>query len=367
MKTIIGFYLRRRFLNKTAIILNAVIFLALGLVFHLDKIMAGKEELPVYLDASCSSVADKLMDMDRIYIVSVEDLDEYHTLHYEDGWILQICKGDGHGVSEKVENDLRKIRKDRYLQGADLKTREFLERYSADFTVELQDHSTFDVNTIVISIVFYLVLTYSNMIANELVYEKASHTLGMLISLVGERVHFVSKIRTAYLSLMIQGLSVLVSFLIWLFVRFQEDHLRGLLKYLDSSEVTAGISLSRDKALLILFIVVAGLLLVQIIMLIITSLLKNSEEVATFQNIYYILLIIIYYVFIMKNQTDITVGGIRSLLSYVPVFSMLIMPVRLISSTASMVEGMISLIITITVTVITAEAYLSGYRRILLK
>ena len=367
MKTIISFYLHRRFLNKTAILLNVVIFVAFGVLFHLDKILSEKKEYPVYLDASCSSVADKLMDMDRIYAVSTEELDEYHTLHYEDGWILQICQGDGRSVGEKVENDLRKIRKDRYLLGADLKTREFLDQYCAEFTVKLLDQSPFDINTLMVSVIFYLVLTYSNMIANELVYEKASHTLGMIISLVGERIHFFSKIRTAYLSIMIQGLSIAVSFLVWLFIRFQEDHLRGLLKYLESNEMAADISLSGEKVWLILLIVVAGLLLIQIIMMIITSLLKNSEEVATFQNIYYILLVIIYYVFILKNQTDISIGSFRSLLSYMPVRSMLIMPIRLLNSTATIIEGMISLVITLTATVVIAEAYLSSYRRVLLK
>ena len=367
MKTIIGFYLHKRFLNKTAILLNAVIFAAVGLLFHLDMIMADKQELPVYLDASCGSVAEKLMDMDEIYTVNVEDREDYHTLHYDEGWILKVSSGDGSKIAGKVEDDLRKIRKDRYLRGADLKTREFLQQYTEELSVILRDDESVDANTIVLSVIFYLILTYSNMIANEMVYEKASHTLEVIISLVGERIHFISKIRTAYLSLMIQGVAVLVSFLVWLFVRFQEDHLRGLLKYVNNTEGISTVSLSRGKIILILSIVIAGLLLIQIIMQIITSLLKNSEEVATFQNIYYILLVVIYYVFILKKQSNITGGLISGVFSYLPVASMLVMPVRLIESSASLPEGMISLIITVTFTVVMAEAYLSRYRKILLK
>ena len=367
MRTVIGFYLRRRFYNRTALILNLVLFLAVGVVFHLDKIFAEKEEYPVYLDASCQKVAVQLISLDSLYIDSTEEVDKYHILHYDEGWLLQICEGNGLEVRNKVETDLRELRKQRYLQGADLKTREFLDRFCQSFKVETQKVNRIDASMVMVSVVFYLVLTYSNMIANEFIYEKASHTLELVISLIGERVHFLSKLITAYLSLMIQVLSVVISGLLWLFIRFQEDHLRGLLEYANSSEITEGISLSVEKRLLIFVSIVAGLLLLQIIMLIITSLLGNSEEVAAFQNIYYILLVIIYYVFILKNQTDLFTGALAGLLSYVPIASMLVMPLRLINNTASTAEALISLIITVTVTAVSCEAYLSRYRRILLK
>lgn len=367
MKTMILFALEKRFLNKTAIILNIAIFLALGVFFHVDKIIAEKEDYPVYLDYSCSEVAVRLMNTDRIYIDDITGIKEYHTLHYENGWKLYLYGGNNEKLRSKIENDLRNIRKEEFLKTADIKEKKFLEDFSKNFETEIYHHKQVDLNTIILSAVFYLILTYSNMIANELIYEKACHTLETTISITGPTKHLLSKIVTAYLSFLIQALSVIVSTVIWIFIRYAEDRLKGLVMYLNKNNEVFSLNIPTGKLLMALAIIVSGLLLLQIIMLIITSCLADSEEAAAFQNIYYILLIAIYYFSVLKGENDLISGIMSEILSFAPVISMLIMPVRLLVGTAGVIDGFLSLCITVTVTVITVEIYLHNYLRIMTK
>lgn len=367
MKTMILFALEKRFLNKTAIILNIAIFLALGVFFHVDKLTVEKEEFPVYLDYSCSEVAVRLMNTDRIYIDDIKDIKEYHILHYENGWKLYLYGGSNETLRNKVENDLRIIRKEQFLKTADLKEKNFLEEFSRSFETEVYHHKQVDMNTVILSAVFYLILTYSNMIANELIYEKACHTLELIIGITGAARHLFSKIVTAYLSLLIQALFVTVSTVIWIFIRYAEDRLKGLIMYLNKSAEGFSLNIPTGKILMALIIIVSGLLLLQIIMLIITSCLSDSEEAAAFQNIYYILLIAVYYFFVLKGENGLISGIMSEILSFMPVISMLIMPVRLLSGTAGVIDGFLSLSITVIVTVITIEVYLHNYMRIMTK
>ena len=367
MKTMVRFSLEKRFLNKTAIILNIVIFLALGIAFHVDKITGEKEEYPIYLDYSCSDVTIRLMNTDKIYINNKNGIDEYHILHYENGWRLYLYGNDNQKLRNKVETDLRNIRKEQFLKNADLKEKKFLEDFSQRFETEVYHKEFIDINTVIVSVVFYLILTYSNMISNELVYEKASHTLELVMGIVGERAHLFSKIITAYLSLMIQVAMVVISAVIWIFIRFAEDHLKGLITYLNKSAGVSEINIPLGTIVLTFIIVITGLLLLQIIMMIITSCLSGSEEVAVFQNIYYIVLVAVYYFFILKGESGIMTDRLTEIMSFIPVASMLTMPVRLFSDSVNLMECFASIVITVTVTVITVEVYLRNYRRLLTK
>ncbi len=367
MKTMIRFALEKRFLNKTAIMLNIAIFLALGIFFHADKITVEKEDYPVYLDYSCSEVAVKLMNSDSIYINNTDGIKEYHTLHYEDGWKLYLHGTDNEELRHKVENDLRKLRKQEFLKTADLKEKKFLEEFTRSFETEVCHQSLLNMNTVIMSVVFYLILTYSNMIANELVYEKACHTLELIIGITGAAKHLFSKIITAYLSLMIQMTSVITGTVIWIFIRFAEDRLKGLIMYLNRNTGISSVNVPADRLIMALLIVVAGLLLLQIIMLVITSCLSDSEEVASFQNIYYIRLIAVYYFLVFRGENSILSGLMAEIMSYVPIMSMMIMPVRLLSDTAGIAEGFLSLCITVIVIAVTVEIYLHNYLKILTK
>ena len=362
MKHVIEFTLRRRFLNTTAIILNVVIFLGMGVLCHIDLILSDNKE-KVYVGES--EISEALLNGDEMYTQNEEEAG--YVLYYEEGWKLE-CRGqEDKEVVYKVENDIRAIVSKRLLNNADLLEREFIEKYCQSVEVIKSEKSLIDINMIVVSAVFYLVLSYSNLIANELIYEKSSHTLELMLIAIGEKVHLISKIVTAYLSLAIQGMMILVSGIFWFIIRYNEDRLRGLITFLSKNAETDMISVDGGMIFMIIVLVLSALLLIQLIMLIITSLYTNSEETAVFQNVYYVLLIIRYYLFIINGNADLVNGTLTEILSYLPLTSMIFMSIRVLNGLADVLQILIATVINITVILILIRLYLPFYKRLLLR
>ena len=78
MKHVIEFTLRRRFLNTTAIILNVVIFLGMGVLCHIDLILSDNKE-KVYVGES--EISEALLNSDEMYTQNEEEAG--YVLYYE--------------------------------------------------------------------------------------------------------------------------------------------------------------------------------------------------------------------------------------------------------------------------------------------
>ena len=367
MKDLVLFYLKRRFLGKLSIILAVVIFSGCGIMVHADKLINSKTEVFVYLDESCADIREQLMNRSGIYRDSKEDLDSFMVLYYENGWILTGQKEINEELRKQIEEDIKTVESDIYLKKADLVEKEFIERYRKSFSVRVEDSKKTDVGTLVISVVFYLVLTYSNLISNEIIYEKSTHMLDMIMCSVGEKAHFFSKIITAYLSLMIQGTWIALCGFFWLVIRFYEDHFRGIMDFARGYVDVEGVSLNGETVILVVLLVMVNLLLIQIMMMTVTCMFSDSEEAATFQNVYYVMLIGLYYLFIIKGDPVSDNTMILTVLSYVPVTSMAFMPIRALTGKAGNLDVLMVTVITVGILMVMVEILLPYYKKLLLR
>ena len=365
MKNLVSFYLKRRFLSRFTIILGIVVFGVCGFLAHADVLVKTDNRIIVYLDESCTNIKEQLMNRNRIYKENKEGSENYCTLYFEEGWILS-----GTDITEElrkqVEDDIRSVESEIYLRKADLIEKEFIERYRKSFTVRTEDSKKADISTLVISGVFYLILTYSNLISNEIIYEKSTHMLDMIICSVGERIHFFSKILTAYLSLIIQAGWIILCRFFWLVIRFTHDHFRGLLEFAQGYVDVDTISLNVESLILLSLLIILSLLFIQIIMMAGTCLFRDSEEAATFQNIYYVILIALYYLFVIKGGPVNRDTVVSTVLSFTPIVSMVFMPIRVLSGKAGALDIIMSTVITTGVLALMIEIMLPVYKKLLL-
>lgn len=367
MKNLVSFYLKRRFLSRFALVLGVVIFVMCAVMAHADRIISRKAEVSVYLDPSCAEIKEQLKNRSSMYKDSIKGLTDCCVLSYEEGWVLSCCKEITDEVIKQVENDIRAVESDIYLRKADIVEKEFIERYRKSFTVRTENSRKTDISTVIVSVIFYLILTYSNLIANEIIYEKATHMLDMIMCAVGARVHFFSKILTAYLSLLIQGSWILRCRIFWLIIRFSEDHFRGLLEFSRDYVDLEGINMNTSSFVLMIVLIVTGLLFIQIIMRTVTCMFRDSEEAATFQNTYYIVLVVLYYLSVIKGSPIDTNTAVSGVLSYVPIASMVFMPIRVVSGKANETDIIIATVITIGVIATAVELLLPQYKKLLLR
>ena len=366
MKNLITFYLKRRFFSRLTLILGLVLFRACGFITHADRLSETETKQTVYLDESCSFLAEQLISRSNIYRDTKNDTDNNCVLCYEDGWIL-TGKQITEELIRQVENDVRAVESEIYLRKADLVEKEFIERYKKSFTVSVKNNKKTDVSTLVVSAVFYLILTYSNLISNEIIYEKSTHMLDMIICCAGERAHFFGKIITAYLSLLIQGTWIVSCRFFWLVIRFSEDHFRGLLELAEGYVDTQNISLNSENILLLGLLLIVSLLFIQIVMMMVTCMFRDSEEAATFQNVYYVILIVLYYLFVIRGGPIEGNTAIELILSYVPLVTMIFMPVRVLTGQAGSLDVIMSIVITTGVLAVIVELILPQYKKLLLR
>ena len=230
---------------------------------------------------------------------------------------------------------------------------------------------------VVITTIYFMMLSYSSMIANEVVYEKTSKILELILTSVTAKTHFISKMLIGWLTIMIQTLITGVIIMGWLVIRLNYDDGSGLmvfayklgllneplLKFKDlllylNIDSTVLIALALSLVFLIL-----GILLLQMIMVIVSSFVNNIEESSNIQAPCYLILLAIYYFAISINTPYHMSEGMGYYLSFVPFFSMLFMPCRLLIQNIASYEIMISLVFAIIAILLVLDFGLYFYKQ----
>ena len=358
------FSLRRRFFNKMTIILNMILFLALGFLVHADYLVEQKEEIKViYLDDSTAAVKDSITNNSGLpyrYVESNQHYDDDSAiLHYEGSWKLY----SKHAISEEMKKSIISDLNETLLTGINRRR----------LVNDLENISEEKENPVwlAITVIYFLLLSYSSLLANEVIYEKATNTLTLILSAVNAGKHLIHKILCGYLSMLIQGFILFVMGVFWGTVRYGEDRFKGLGNWLENSGLInfndTALQTGRNELIVAALLVLAGIMSVQLSMLVISSSFENSEDAGSFQSIFYLLMVVVYYLLVIYGDEDFFLSSTSRILSFVPIFSLLFMPCRLIISSATIMEGIVSLVISLFSFVVTGGMLIPVYRRNLLK
>ncbi len=356
MKHLIMFSLNRRFLNKMTLLLNIVLFLGCGFLLHIDRFVEEKKGLEtVLLDSSTAFISSDLVSIyqpEFSYRISNEGYKAGEgILHYEDGWFLYSDEDVREPLLTAIRSDINKVLlqqlKDEAGEEQILKIRNY-EKLQAQ-QLSLISNEKENPLWLVTTVIYFLLVSYGGLLANEMVYEKATNTLRLILSCVSAPAHLFSKIITGYLSMLIQFAMAFFWALLWVVIRVQEDNLAGLLRWLQTSFFTeetrqiTGITVNAEVFGFSLVSILLGILTVQIVMLVITSSFSSSQQASAFQGPLYLLLIVGYYLLMIYGNEDFFLTPVSRLMSFVPVASMLFMPCRLFANDAEIWEVLISL------------------------
>jgi len=89
---------------------------------------------------------------------------------------------------------------------------------------------------------------------------------------------------------------------------------------------------------LALVFMLVGIFIVQLLILVLASQVKNAEEAAAIQGPFYLVLLLIYYLSLSIQSPASLSHGLGYQLSFVPVLSMLMMPIRIFTQELVFVE-----------------------------
>lgn len=365
MNELLQFSLQRRLFNKTMITWNCILFLIVGGFFFIDKginvfFPSMQEPYHIYIEEVefYEFIKDQSNDQ-YVFHLYKDELEEKRVIVKREEIIYKY--------SEKIEltvylsreyHEYQKMIMYQELQVDDytiqrLETQELLKRVVEDEITSSNGALSF----LVITSIYFFLLSFSTMIANEIVYEKATKTLELILTSVSARTHLHAKILTGWLYMGVQLGFACSSIALWFLIRNSYDQGVGFCKFVNSIQVIPYLfidfpsilsMLNEHLSMLPLFLVglgilFSGMLLIQLILVFLSSFVTSLEEASSLQAPFYFVLVSIYYITMFLNDPYSLTYGAGYYLSFVPVFSMLLMPCRLLVSSVSLLELSLSL------------------------
>lgn len=356
MKQLIQFSLRRRFLTKTSLVLQVLMFVILFSVINLDRISSFFNlKLDRNIQLSCDeSTMKQLLPLDLWntygFELTTETQSKLNIRTDENGYLIASEYPIDLLTQAKIQQILLTLHQRKYISEHHESVSEMISNYeNINITYNVQ-HSVQLSQTkqnmifMVITSIYFMMLNFAAVTSNEVILEKTSNLLEIILTSVSTSTHFISKLIVGWLSILIQALITGGFAVILLWQRNNSDLGKGLLQLmahfsLIPSDIVsfhgmlAYLEIDKQTMLTFLFgcvFLLLGILLVQTVLVIASSRVKTMEEAGSIQGPCYILLLLMYYLTLSQNSVAKLSSGLGYLLSFVPFFSMLFMPARLL-------------------------------------
>lgn len=378
MKDLIEFSIKRRFKNKVTIILHILVTTILFCFVFSDKIIdylfvESHQPTKIYYDESVEPYEGHLKDDSELYVFKRGLNKDFINIKKNDKWIVEsefeLNPIEANHIRMLIEDAvvskwLSEMSDESIVTVLDAMYPEIEEvsLSKVGVSVDKQNMSMF-----LITGIYFAMLSFSTMIANEVVYEKTSKVLELILTSVSTTVHYLSKMIIGWLTIIIQLASICLELVIVFVTRNYYDKGSGLLKMLKKYQlihVEANTFKEFLKALDItgnlvwilmisLLYLLLGIIIIQTIMVCLASFIKSIEESSAIQAPVYIVLLIIYYLALAFNSPARLSEGLGYYFSMTPIFSMLFMPMRLLLINVSPYEIILGLVLNVMFLLIT--------------
>jgi ABC-2 type transport system permease protein len=363
MSELIRFSLKRRFLNKTFLVSQILLVILLGCLLNIDKLAS-------FFGFSTSGLTP-ITYLDGSVKIDEELANNYGFTLKEDASIKVVPVGEGFRVDGFTSNDmiqrlqmqsfLTTLHKNAFLFEHNPSVIELIAQYEGvliEFTGESIPKPIGRENFVfmILTAVYFMVLNFTAMTSNEVVGEKSANVLDMVLSATDVDSHYRSKLLGGWLTMFLQGGFAIGIFGFFAYLRNQEDLGRGLLRWgsqfglVDRSTISFRILLEKMELdvsfglmiLLCILFLFCGMALIQILMMVIATKLKSAEEASILQGPVYVFLLILYYIALSQNTAPRLAHGFGYVASFIPLGSMLFMPMRLLLVKVSIGEILLS-------------------------
>ncbi len=376
MKALIQFSLRRRFNNKATKLFNGIVIIVIGCAFFSDFIMkwinpAFFEVETIYIkgmDEAMLSYMNEYANEEYIFKIS----DQKITSIVSKGNMVLEKKEEQYLLHSKYElskSDLMsfEVMLESYHQQElmnSVENQELIEAYHRKIPITNQvinqkDKVASDKSSLIflfVTSVYFMTLSFVSGVASEVVNEKTTRTLELILTSVSAKEHFFSKLIVGWLMIVVQGIATLSYLLFFLLIRSLYDQASGLLLFvkklnlfpIEAKNIYAligNLDINADLCfrfgLVVLFLLI-GILLVQLLLVIVSSFVTTIEEAGNIQAPFYLVFLGIYYLVLAINTPYELSEGIGYWLSFIPIFNMLLMPCRILIMNVPLLELAIS-------------------------
>lgn len=345
--------IRRRFMNKTTLILFAIIVSLISALIFSDVIL--EYIIPSYMDKTEINLD---VDYPDLFLSPYEELvketDKSDITIKQSGLDFEIASKESLSAEEEffIENMVLTYHS-ALLSDSEEVMINFL---NLEKTTENEDYLY-----ILITGIYFMMLAYSTIVANEVVVEKATNVIELICTAVDIKIHYYSKIIIGSMTVFLQLFTIIPSFLLLAGLRYYYDKGKGLfamlhrfnflnVKYENINAFLKHLNINKNTlfmfatALVFLFI---GLMIIQVLAVLISCRVESVEEAGALQGPFYLLLLLIYYVSIFLKASKQLEQGWGYTFSFIPLFSMLLMPMKIFNQISTKEEILLSLLLSV--------------------
>ncbi len=377
MKTIVNFSLSRRFKNKITIIMHIIILVILVTVSFGDKVIdylfeGNNSKTEVYYSESIADYFKYANEDSELFQYKEGYNKDKINILYEDKWIIESMYSLDTLASVQLQSELNSNISNLWLNSlSDESINEVINNISPEIverttTEMVVGRDKINISMFMVTGIYFAMLSFCTMIANEVVYEKTSRVLELILTSVDTSTHFFSKMITSWLTVIIQLGSVVFEICLVILLRNFYDEGAGLLKLLSKYSLIEAdaltfkdfiVALDIDSNLISILLVslvylLLGMIIIQMIMVCLSSFINSIEESSLIQAPVYIILLIIYYIALALNSPLKLSDGIGQIFSLTPIFSMLFMPMRLLLLKVSVYEILLGITLNVAVLIL---------------
>lgn len=372
MRELVKFSLKRRFFNHATILLNILLCVVVCGVVFADRIidlvnpsMLDHQKIFLMVD---HHLQDALMELDTqgVEFLPAEGTKEAllneapkaYVLYYEEGYKLYSQYEIPKEMKQMVTSVLQNIHQNMVL--SESLTEQQLKALNQEFTVEnVVVNQEIEMNSdkqnlvfMVMTSIYFTMLSFSTSVANEVIYEKSTRQLELILTSVSAKTHFLSKMLVGWLGIVVQAICLGVDVVLALMLRICFDEGRGLIQLVNKLgwmviqeetifEFIRQISIESEfmiQLFFIFFFLMMGILLLQMVLVVLSSFIANIEEAGNVQGPFYLILLAVYYFALSMNTPYQMSEGVGFVCSFLPFLNMLFMPCRLLIQNVSILE-----------------------------
>lgn len=366
MKTLLQFSFKRRFLNRMTLFLQVIFIIVISIMFYFDKISESlnlefNKPTPIFIEPS---LRKRIVNEEEWKNKGFEFTTNKDSITIsQTNNVYRITLIDDLITQSKIYDLLLDNHQKRKESSSNPSVYRWLEDYRSievNFLEYKQEDNQFKHQIIILFLtsIYFMLLNFIAVNSNEIIMERTSNMIPIILTHIKIKTHFISKLIIGFASVVFQIISSIgvVGFIGY--SRYQLDKGEGLIRLLvkflpfkvDSfnlDDILKLLDLSMNDVYQVfigLIFILIGIFIIQILILILSSKVKTMEEAASIQGPFYLVLLIIYYLALSLNTTQSLSSNLGSVLSYIPIFSMLIMPMRLLTQHVMPVEIMTSIL-----------------------
>jgi len=353
MKALLKFSFRRRLLNPISLTLHILFVLILAIAIYFDVVSSWlnlNAHQPYQIVAN-TSFKEKIHSFDLWKQQGFEFVrtdGEIEIVHSESGYRVKAPQDPL--LQRKIYDLILINHKQNILTQSDDAIYDWLDRYEnihiefdnhQDNTTAIKHHLIF----VLLTSMYFMMLNFIAVNSNEIILEKISNVIPLFLSSISLFQHYLIKLILGLSTVLIQLFSSFGMLSLCLYLRYRYDQFSGLLQlaskylpipaeFMHIKDVLIWLQFSmRDvtTSLLALAYMILGIFTIQVFILVLSSKVKTMEEAASIQGPFYLLLLMLYYLALGLNQQDHINSLLARVLSYMPITSMMVMPIRLLS------------------------------------